>query len=180
MWEVYHKLSKQFIEAFWSGHILDWSNLDMNRHCADMALPLKKPWNYEYKGGPVFFGGRGYSFVNAGSDCSAQQRCSQNCRVIKNPFIWGKRLAYRYIEARNPKTGISPGVFSGKLTPDMYEFPYADFSNPALWQNTRLYHTQTPGAIISPIASGEWLCQFLLGEALDDEGKDFTRWVTNN
>ena len=31
MWEVNSKETKRFIEAFWSAHILDWSNLDMDR-----------------------------------------------------------------------------------------------------------------------------------------------------
>lgn len=31
MWSVDSKATKTFIESFWSAHILDWSNLDMNR-----------------------------------------------------------------------------------------------------------------------------------------------------
>lgn len=27
------KATRRFIEAYWSAHILDWSNLDMNRTC---------------------------------------------------------------------------------------------------------------------------------------------------
>ncbi|MFQ6035132.1 MAG: pectate lyase, partial [Sedimentisphaerales bacterium] len=32
MWQVDPEATKTFIEAFWSAHIIDWSNLDMNRH----------------------------------------------------------------------------------------------------------------------------------------------------
>ncbi|MBA7634362.1 hypothetical protein ES703_41946 [subsurface metagenome] len=31
MWQVNPDVTKTFIESFWSAHILDWSNLDMNR-----------------------------------------------------------------------------------------------------------------------------------------------------
>ena len=31
MWKINPKATEQFIESFWSAHIVDWSNLDMNR-----------------------------------------------------------------------------------------------------------------------------------------------------
>src|SRR4030042_3764798 len=46
MWEADPNATKQFIEAFWSGHILDWSNLNMDRHCYRMSEPLGKPWKH--------------------------------------------------------------------------------------------------------------------------------------
>jgi len=61
MWRANPEATKQFIEALWSGHILNWSNLEMDRHCYQMNQPLEKPWKYEYKGGPVFLQGEGLS-----------------------------------------------------------------------------------------------------------------------
>lgn len=40
MWEVNPKATRQYIEAFWAGHILDWSSLSMNRHYYEMSKPL--------------------------------------------------------------------------------------------------------------------------------------------
>jgi len=176
MWEVDPQATKRFIEAFWSGHILNWSNLDMDRHCYQMSQPLKKPWDHEYKGGPVFFGGKGFDPISTGSDLFYAAAVLTKLSGDKDPLVWSKRLAHRYVEARNPKTGISPGLFSEKFSPDMALFPYRNFSNPTLWQNERYYYMRTPEEVISPITRA-WLCQILLGEILKSEGKDFTRWA---
>jgi len=72
MWKVNPEATKQFIEAFWSGHILNWSNLDMNRH-GETDVSLNKAWEYEYEGGPVLFKSKlswACSFINTGSDLS--------------------------------------------------------------------------------------------------------------
>jgi len=48
MWKVNPKATRQLIEAFWAGHILNWSNLNMNRHYYKMNQPLKGSWDYKY------------------------------------------------------------------------------------------------------------------------------------
>jgi ankyrin repeat protein len=177
MWEVNPQATKQFIEAFWSGHVLDWSNLDFDRHCYGMDQVLAKPWDYEYMGGPVFFKGKGgLSFGNTGSDlCYAAALLTKLSGDTKS-LIWSKRLAHRYVEARNPQTGINPGVFSGEITPGTFVFPHCGFVNSTIWPNARYYYMRTPGTVISHVTS-RYLCQLVLGEILGDEGRDFTRYA---
>jgi len=176
MWEVNPQVTRQYIEALWAGHILDWSNLYMDRLCYNMTKPLPRPWDYEYKGGPVFFGGNGFDMIHAGSDLFYAAALLTKLSADEVPLVWGKRLAQRYIEARNPKTGISPLGFSKKLTPYTYDFPHPNFSNQAIWEYNQYYYMPTPGVIVSPITR-VWLCQLLLSETLGPGGEDFRRWA---
>jgi len=68
MWEVDPNATQKFIESFWSAHIVDWSNLDMNR-IANNREPLEEPWNHKYdEEGPTFFKGRsGGGFFSTGT-----------------------------------------------------------------------------------------------------------------
>jgi len=180
MWEVDPQATKQFIEAFWSGHIRDWSRLILDRHCYNMTQPLNKPWEYEYKGGSAFSdgggGSTGYDMIHAGSDMFYAAALLTKLSVDKTPLCWGKRLAQRYIDARNPKTGISPIGFRGDLTPYTYVFPRPEFSNQTIWAVNQYYYMSTPGVIVSPITR-IWLCQLLLSEELGYEGEAFRRWA---
>ena len=106
MWEVDPKATKQFIEAYWSAHIDDWTKLAMDRH-GSFDERLEIPWEHEYKGGPVFFVADGASMYCAGSDLVRAAVILSKLSGKKEPFIWAKRLAHRYVETRNSKTGIS-------------------------------------------------------------------------
>jgi len=112
MWEIDPQATKQFIEAFWSAHILDWSNLDMNRGFYQMTTPLEKAWEYEYKGGPVFFKGSGIAMASTGSDLFYAGAMLFKLSEDKEPLIWSKRLANRYVETRNQLTGISAYAYN--------------------------------------------------------------------
>ena len=190
MWEVNPRATKQFIEAFWSGHILDWSNLDMDRHCL-MTQVLKKPWDYEYKGEPVFFKGSGMCFINTGSDLSYAAAMLSNLSSQDTPLVWAKRLAHRYVETRNPKIGISSWVFITvnpaakalygdeilqKLGPTGYIFPQQNHANKIWWSFHFGYDAPTPGTILNQ-ATSPWICQLMLGELLGEEGKEFIQWT---
>jgi pectate lyase len=177
MWEVNPQDTKKFIEAFWSGHVLDWSNLDFDRHCYGMDKVLPKAWDYEYKGGPVFFKGKGgLSFINTGSDLYYAAALLTKFSGNTKPLIWSKRLAHRYVEARNPQTGISPSVFSGEIKPTTFVSPHYGLLNSTIWSNARYFYMRTPGTVISLVTNIS-LCQLMLGEILGDEGRDFTRYA---
>jgi len=176
MWEVNPRVTRQFIESFWSGHVLDWSNLHMDRHCYNMTQPLRRPWDYEYKEGPVFFGGHGFDMIHAASDLFYAAAWLTKLSGDQVPLVWGKRLAQRYVEARNPKTGISPLGFNAKLTSHTYDFPHPNFSNQAIWADNQYYYMPTPGVIVSPITR-VWLCQLLLSETSGSAGEDFMKWA---
>src|SRR4030042_1452631 len=104
MWEVNPQATKQFIEAFWSAHILDWADLEMNRH-GSLSGTLEKPWDYEYNGGPVFFEGKGISFSSTGNDLSYGAAMLTKLSGEKVPLDWAKRLSHRYVETSNPDVG---------------------------------------------------------------------------
>jgi ankyrin repeat protein len=177
MWEVDPQDTKQFIEAFWSGHILDWSNLDMDRHCYNLTQPLNKPWVYEYKDGPVFFGGKGFDPLTTGVDLVYAAAWLNILSGEDEPLVWGKRLASRYIEARNPKTGISPGTFSTNIKLNRF---WSVFPHPNAC-NKEFLRIKQGGITVSPEMfaggyTGLWLCEYLLGRLLEDEGRQFMRW----
>ncbi len=173
MWQVDPVATRQAIEAFWSTHILDWSNLEMNRHGPMGSKLLANLWRQEYKGGPVFFAGRGVPFLVAGSDLSYAGAMLFRLSGSTEPLIWSKRLAHRYIETRSPKIGISATLyhktrsqevplkvqlgddFKGHLLEDGMEFPSYGY-----WVQ------------VSP-----WICDLLLGEMLDANGSEFTQWA---
>ena len=58
MWRVDPKATKRFLESFWAAHILNWSNLEMNRH-GNMKKKLTDLWPEKYDPEPVFFWGTG-------------------------------------------------------------------------------------------------------------------------
>jgi len=73
----------------------------MNRH----GSPKKQfgnPWANEFKSEPVFFWGTGLSFLNTGSDLFYAGAMLSKLSGQTEPLIWSKRLAYRYVETRNP------------------------------------------------------------------------------
>ena len=189
MWEVNPQATKRFIEAFWSAHILNWSNLDMNR-CALLSEPLEVPWKHEYEGGPVFFESWGFSPINTGGDLCYAAAMLNMLLGEREPLVWGKRLVHRYIETRNPKTGFSYPVFTvmrgwriqvpsndeilSKLGP--MPFIFRGDANRALFECHFGYDTPTPGTFLNPL-SAVWICQLMLGDLLGDQGTEFTQWA---
>ena len=154
MWEVNSEETKRFIEAFWSAHILDWSNLDMNRY-ALLKEALEEPWNHEYKGGTTLY------------RLSGQEQ----------PLIWSKRLAERYVGTRHPNTGISYENYNTRfpqLGDDLKEhfndphttyFPYYSFD-----LNMPYYYPEN-------VQAYPWMSMLLAGKMLGEEGKEFSRWA---
>jgi len=106
MWQVDPNATQRFIEAFWNAHILDWSVLDFNRH-GYYNTKMGPLWKNEYKDGPVFFRSKGLTFVNTGSDLIYAGALLYKLSGQGSPLVWAKRLAHRYLETRDPKTGLA-------------------------------------------------------------------------
>jgi len=188
MWEIDPRATRQFIEAFWSGHVLDWSSLDIDRHCYEMSKPLKKPWDYQYEGGPLFKG-RGFSPTSIGGDLYYSAALLTKFTGDERPLVWAKRLAHRYVETRHPKTGISARVFTvftgsgirsddevlSKLVPVLYTFPWQGHANRSLWKSHFGYETPSPGTMMNRVTA-PWICQLMVGELLGSDGKEFIQW----
>ncbi|MBL7044624.1 MAG: hypothetical protein ISR77_38715 [Pirellulaceae bacterium] len=171
MWKVDPQATGRLIEAFWNAHILDWANLDMNRH-GDYRRPFETPWDNTYEGGPVFFRGKGLTFVNTGSDLFYAGTMLHKLSGQEEPLTWAKRMGHRYVETRNPKTGLGGYQYSRLARGDRAEMQFgAEFGERVL-----------EGMLLVPI---EWsrikfaragTCQLLLSELLGPEGDDFRRW----
>jgi len=180
MWELDPKGTKTLIETMWNGHILDWGNLDFNRH----GVP-KKPgllWKNEYKGSPVFFWGKGLTFINAGSDLIYAAAMLSKFTGDPEPMVWAKRLAHRYVETRNPKTGIGGYQFSqmasawcddvGKIRGDRAEYFFGeDFKGHQVVEGT-LFPTYGTTPDVRPR-----ILELMLGESLGEPGKEFVQWA---
>ena len=192
MWEIDSKATKKFIESFWSAHILDWSNLGMNRIGPLDRLRVPEGWDHEYKGGPAFFESQGRSFVNAGSDLYYAAAILSKQSGNKLSLIWAKRLAHRYIETRYPNVGIAGYVYTYQDHFQVYQLA-EDFKGHRVLMGTLFPKHPSVGnpdvrqwflgeLIVSPGIAGDifiipWICQFLLGEMLGEDGKEFTKWA---
>jgi len=193
MWKVDAQATKEFIEAFWSGHIVDWSDLKMNRH-SNMDKPLSKPWDYEYKGGPVFLKGGGQTFLCTGSDLICGAAFVTRLSGEKLPLVWAKRLAQRYVNTRHPNTGIGYGMYNlrGENVPDPHDdilrkmalvntdFPVKSFPlytevNPIAFSCCRSYSMPTPEIVLFYDVA-VWQSLLMVGDELGSEGRELKQW----
>jgi pectate lyase len=179
MWQVDPQATRQFLEKFWSAHILDWSNLEMNRH-GNMKKQFGNPWANKYEAEPVFFWGTGLSFINTGSDMFYAAAMLSRLSGEAEPLTWSKRMAKRYVETRNPKTGIGGYQFSQSKTAscapgiqgDRAQYQYGDdFPGHFVVEGT-LFPCYGDTPEVRPR-----ICEFLLGEMLGGEGGEFTQWA---
>ncbi|MBI4891800.1 MAG: pectate lyase [Acidobacteria bacterium] len=180
MWEIDPRTTKSLIENMWNGHILDWSTLDFNRHA--FPKPMGALWKSEYKGGPVFFWGKGLTFINAAGDLYYAAAMLSQLSHDPEPLVWARRLAHRYVETRNPKTGIGGYQFSqaasswcddvGNIRGDRAQYFYAeDFPGHLVVEGT-LFPTYGSTPEVHPR-----IAMFVLGEILGAQGQEFTQWA---
>jgi len=202
MWRVDSEKTKEFIESFWSAHILDWRNLDMDR-IGGFNEDLETPWSHEYIGGPVFFRSKhaaSHSFFNTGSDLFYAGGVLSRLSGAREPLIWSKRLAHRYVETRKTGVGISGNLynkpiywafgrtfnyaqrqfsddFKGHLVLEGTLFPsHPEIGNEAGRQRIIGYLMSAPGIPYSVVTNYS-ICQLLLGEFLGSDGEEFTKWA---
>ena len=170
MWQVDSQATRQFIEAFWAGHVLDWEVLDFNRH-GSYREPVHNVWDHQYRGGPVFFTSRGLTFVNTGSDLFYSAAWLSKSSGNEKPLIWAKRLARRYVETRNPKTGLGGYQFSKVSSGDRAIQQFGPEFGDRINEGTIVDSSRGPTKFA---AVGS--CQLLLGELLGDGGREFLQW----
>jgi ankyrin repeat protein len=165
MWEVNPKETRRFIEAFWSVHVKDWSNLDMDRGGPFDEIP-EKPWDHEYQGGPVPFPTSfqySKAFFNTGTGLALAGATLSVLSGEEQPLTWSKRLIQRYTDMRNPNTGIS-GYCYNTVTNSPPLFPVHPFA---------FRHMDFPEERhVHP-----WLALLLTGEMLGENGRPFVQSV---
>lgn len=169
MWEIDREATRQFIEAFWTAHILNWSDLDMNRH-GDMRASRSSPWEHEYRPQPVFFESRGLSFLSTGSDLFYSGATLYKLSGNEKPLIWSKRLSQRYVETRNAKTGIGGNQYTRRILDGAERQFGDDFQEHLVLEGTFF------GPTFFALKSSQ-ICQFLLADMLGEDGKEFARWA---
>ena len=180
MGEADPKATRQLIENMWNGHVLDWARLDFNRHASPKKLGAL--WQNEYRGGAVFFDGQGLTFHNAGSDFYYAAGMLSKLDGDPGPLVWARRLAHRYVETRDPRTGLGGFQFSqcqtawcddvGKIRGDRAQYQYGDdFKGHRVVEGT-LFPCYGDTPEVEPQVG-----RLLLGEQLGDAGRDFTQWA---
>ncbi|MBI5691057.1 MAG: hypothetical protein HZC55_13295 [Verrucomicrobia bacterium] len=113
LWAVDPAATRRLIETFWNRHVLNWGNLDMNRHGTfGPAPPVPVPWTRPQILAPVFFVGEGLSFKNTGSDLFFAAAHLGRLAGEPGPLHWAVRLIRRYEETRDPRSGLTGYQYS--------------------------------------------------------------------
>ncbi|WP_158856223.1 pectate lyase [Lunatibacter salilacus] len=185
MHEVNPIATERFIRAFWNAHVMDWSNLDMNRH-GDYEDTMGDLWNNKFIKGTPFFEGDGLTFINAGTDLIYAGLMLYDFTGEQGAYDWSMRLAGQYVQARHPKTGLGVYQYSKPIrrdTPpatgplpttsnygDRAENQFAaEFGDVAL----EGYMLRNPGAIYGNNA----IIQLQMAEKLGNKGTDLLEWT---
>jgi len=176
MWQVDPDSTRKLIEAYWSAHVVDWSNLDINR-IALFSDYLEEPWNHEYQGGPTFFKSKiswASGFFHTGTSLTHAGTTLFRLSGQEQPLVWSQRLIKRFVDTRHPKTGISAYIYNKswlQLGEDMKEHfvdPHTTVFPRDFYEFRYLYFPENTQA-------HPWMSISLVGEMLGEEGKEFTR-----
>lgn len=180
MWQIDRTTTERLIKAMWNAHILEWSVLDMNRHGA-YEKPMGRLWDHDYAPGPPFFEGRGLTFINTGSDLYYAGALLHGFTGDDGALNWSKRLFGRYVEARDPETGLGAYQYSRPiktrdLPPEMTGSSGGDRAfrqfGPEFGERALEGRMLDPGRATA-IYGRASICQMHLAEQLGDAGRMF-------
>ena len=182
MWDVDHESTRKLMGAIWATHILDWSRLDYNRH-ANTERDAVPRWDHEFadvievpfptKGGNLSFANVTPPLMHSGTMLAVLDK---NEDVLK----WTRRLAYRWQQARHPKTGLCGGQLSyrkhdraqdalGHVHPSINEAKIV-----ASYHQTCRYH-HIP---LAQMQAGQTLLE--AGGQYADVGREFIEWAVED
>ncbi len=111
MYAVDPRATVLFIKAFWNAHVLDWDELYVSRH-GEYGLRMGKLWENTPVNLPPLRESTGLSFINAGSDLIYAAGTLYRLTKDQGALRWAKHLAYQYVAARNPETGLGAYQFT--------------------------------------------------------------------
>jgi len=170
-----------YIEALWESHVTDWSSLEFSRH--GQPAPAGGPaashgaeasvWEKEYAGSPVFFTGKGLTFINAGSDLYYAAGMLHRFTGQEQPLQWGIRLAERYAATRHPETGLGGYQFSISVLPGVRGDRAIDQFGEQLKEHEPMEATLSVARQVHTIIGEAALCRMVLSETLGDAGAPF-------
>ena len=172
MWEIDPQYTRQFLGALWSGHVVEWSRLDIDRH-AKLADPYVAPdWDTPYAGGEVFFTSIGRSFMPIASDLIYAAATLYQRTGNEKALAWAKRLARRYVETRYPKVGLTGCIYTHKEDPDRAHTQFGDALPGHVVMEATMW---SPHTVIC--ADRVWL---MVGQQLGQAGQEFIDWALDD
>ena len=135
MYEVEPEGVKRYIEACWNAHVINWSNLCMNRH-GYYNKPMSTLWNSEYTDTSVDFNnGKNHAFQNAGDDLINMAFFLAEKTGEEGPELWGRRMLQKYIDTVNPVTGLSGAQYGEMDGGDRFKLQYPELGDTARERN---------------------------------------------
>ncbi len=135
MWEVDPDATIKYMEAFWNAHILDWSNLSMNRH-GKYDREMGNLWDSEYTDESINFKQDGIAYQSTGNDLIEFALFISEKTGDKKPEEWALRLLKKYIDVTHPDTGLSGAQYGELSTGDTTYKKYgAEFGDKAKTYN---------------------------------------------
>ncbi|MEK4251238.1 hypothetical protein [Paenibacillus sp. FSL W7-1287] len=169
------------IEAMWDSHISDWNNLEFNRHGQPRVqyagYGSGKVWDRNYREDPVFFTGKGLTFINAGSDLYYAAAFIGSKMGLEAPIVWAERLAARYAETANPKTGMTGYQFSISVLPGQRGDRAIEQFGEQLADDRPIEATLSTPSQIQTIVGKAALCRMAIFDMLGERGRTFLDWA---
>lgn len=166
MWKIDPDATRKLIKAVWAAHVLNWENLDFNRH-GTYGVSTEGVWDHEYKGGKVPFVGKGLTFMMTGTDLIYAAAMLSHFSGDPRPMVWAERLAQRYMDARHPQTKLGAENFSDPESRRV-EKQFPEFGG----RFTEATVVDLYGSRYTYCAA----CLLRLGETLGPKGRKFLQW----
>ena len=117
MWKADPEGTTRLITAFWNAHILDWSNLAMNRH-GEYNTPMTAAWDSEFTDtDPWMQAKNAAAFMSTGNDMMEMAFFLTEATGDPKYAVWGERMLDKYMAVGNPETGLV-GEQYGVMTED--------------------------------------------------------------
>lgn len=114
LWRVNATATRRLLENIWGAHVLDWELLDYNRH-ARTDLPSPPQWQHPFRENiqvPFPTEARNLSFALVTPSLTAAGTALAVLANDTNALLWTRRLAWRWQQGRDPKTGLCGGQLS--------------------------------------------------------------------
>lgn len=170
------------IEAMWDSHVANWMNLEFNRHGQPKPGPAGgygagKVWERPFKREPVFFTGRGLTFVNAGSDLYYAAALAGAYSGQEAPLRWAEYLAGRYAETAHPETGLTGYQYSISELPGQRGDRAREQFGEQLAEDQPLEATLSVARKIHSIVGKAALCRMAIYDQLGERGRTFLDWA---
>jgi pectate lyase len=191
MWRVNPEATTRYVRAFWNAHILDWQQLDMNRHGA-YGRTLGKLWAHPFEPPEPLFTGRGLTFINTGTDLIYAGAMLHGFSGEHGPIEWAERLAHQYVRARHPRTGLGVYQYSQPIRqrqpPEVLTEPahtWSSYGDRAQNQFGRWFGDVAREAYVlwggrtESIYGRNAVVQLHLAERLGDQGANLLRWTVD-